>query len=897
MPLDVGGKNSLYWKTGLDNRGLRKDASSAKGIISSVLKQISALDVAIVAATWAALKTKRFIKDATILAARYETLGVVLRTVGINAGYTSEQMDEFARGLEEQGISMLKARQTLVQMMQAQMDLTKASELARIAQDAAVIGNINSSEAFNRMITGIQQGRLIILRTIGLNVQFERAYKAGADAIGKNADELTEYEKVQIRTNVIMEAGTRIAGVYEASMTTAGKQMLSLVRHLENLKVLMGALFTPLLAETIGQITEGVTGLNEGLLKNEEVIIEWGETFRLTLLKIEAEVMRVAMTLDLLGNSMFRVSGILAEMGKLIETQARKMWPLVLIPEGVGSMFGGISKKAAEAMLETEKRFTETFEKYEKLVSDYIILEASMTDAAKEEAEKRRKIAEKELLRLQKLAEQAKTELPDVSVWGLLTPEEIDDFAVEMTLLREKESEEAEKIAKRGLKTNRELLNEILKDTRKFNKDQLQDYIKYLNQKLKLTEDNAELQEAIYQEMGDIIDKIYKKEIEQIEDIAQAISELSSLLNIFNIGWSRQASNLSAIFESIATITAAATTSGVVGGIIGIITSFVSMFSGLFTHTERLGTSIQRLNKAIESTNQLLGRQSEVLSRLVGEEYLEEFAWTIQMIRNDYNQALRDLEEYRAIHPRRPGERASEMEKELGRRVQELYETLGDLELQYSEIITGTTRESIANAIADGFMDGLDSAKIFADTFQDLMEGALSSAFKRIIMTKFVDDWYDTFAMLTEDGLSPEELKILAGLFQAGLQDMQEAWDIISPMFETMGEVPTGMTGAIAGITEKTAGILAGQFNAMRMTSVQVLGQLVNINEGKLMPSLNALREIRNNTYNLQGILNRMNDVVWNTERIAKNTDYNIHLESIDSKLTNISNFARVIGG
>lgn len=226
--------------------------------------------VTALAGSYAALKVVQYAKDAAMMAARYETLGVVMRTVGNNAGYTGSQMEQFAKGLQKSGIAMIESRATITRMAQANIDLSKSLELARIAQDAAVIGNINSSEAFERMIHGIQSGQIEILRTIGISVNFEKSYAKLGAQLGKSAKDLTELEKMQARTNVVMEAGTGIAGTYEAAMGTAGKQILSMKRYWDDLKVSVGGALLEEMTTGTKEVTASVKELSE-YLKQEDV--------------------------------------------------------------------------------------------------------------------------------------------------------------------------------------------------------------------------------------------------------------------------------------------------------------------------------------------------------------------------------------------------------------------------------------------------------------------------------------------------------------------------------------------------------------------------------------------------------------------------------------------------
>lgn len=237
--------------------GHNQAASATKrhsGMALEFIKGLAGYDLLKQAASF----VKNLAVETSLLAARQETLGVVLGVVGRNIGLSGAEMQVYADQVKAMGITTLASRESVVRMVQAQMDLSSATKLARIAQDAAVIGNTNSSEAFQRLIYAIQSAQPEMLRVIGLNVNFERGYAKAAEAMGKTVDELTEVEKVQIRTNLVMQAGTTITGAYEGAMGTAGKQLSSLARLHEDLKVTIGQTFQEGLVIAVNSYTDAL---------------------------------------------------------------------------------------------------------------------------------------------------------------------------------------------------------------------------------------------------------------------------------------------------------------------------------------------------------------------------------------------------------------------------------------------------------------------------------------------------------------------------------------------------------------------------------------------------------------------------------------------------------------
>lgn len=254
----------------------KKTASSTDNLTSSMkLLAVAAI----------AIKAVGLAKEVALMAARFETLGVVMEVVGRNTGFSATQMEAFAVGLQQTGISLIESRQSVTRMAQAQLDLAQSSDLARVAQNAAVIGNINSSEAFQRLVVGIKSAQTEILRNIGINVSFEQSYKKVAAATNRLVTDLTEAEKTQIRMDAVLKEGANIAGVYEAAMDTAGKKVSSLDRLHEDLGVQIGKTFgsaTIVLVDAYTNALKGALGIMEAINTEDNAL----EGQRLQILRV-----------------------------------------------------------------------------------------------------------------------------------------------------------------------------------------------------------------------------------------------------------------------------------------------------------------------------------------------------------------------------------------------------------------------------------------------------------------------------------------------------------------------------------------------------------------------------------------------------------------------------------
>jgi|GEM_PF-3221357 len=247
------------------------------GASNSLLGYVSNLKA--LAAAYGLYKAAKQAEEMVLEAARYETMAVVMHTVGNAAGYTTKRMDDYAAALEKQGISMLGSEESLARMIQGQIDLEKGVRLATAAQGAAILMNRTSTEAFETMTTAIATGLVINLHRMGVMADFERSYAREAAALGKSKEALTDRERVAARVNETLAKTKVLEDVYAAAMGTSGKQLQTMVRYISDFSVMVGSIGLEAFTRAVFGTADALKATNAELRKmmNDGSIASWSK--------------------------------------------------------------------------------------------------------------------------------------------------------------------------------------------------------------------------------------------------------------------------------------------------------------------------------------------------------------------------------------------------------------------------------------------------------------------------------------------------------------------------------------------------------------------------------------------------------------------------------------------
>lgn len=212
--------------------------------------------------------------------------------------------------------------------------------------------------------------------------------------------------------------------------------------------------------------------------------------------------------------------------------------------------------------------------------------------------------------------------------------------------------------------------------------------------------------------------------------------------------------------------------------------------------------------------------------------------------------------------------------REYQEQIAELDRSIQDMLDEITNDITQTNAKDFSAQLAENlvgaFEKGEDAAKAFEETVNEVLKNAIVNQLKKKFLEQqlqgALDDLTDAMGYwngddFVFDGLTDSEIAAFKAKVHGIANNFNQALGVYSDLFKDLTDeedADTSLTGAVKGVSEETASLVAGQMNAVRINQLEIKDIL------------------------------RQQLLVLNT--IATNTAFNRHLAKIDRIITILEN-------
>ena len=296
------------------------------------------------------------------------------------------------------------------------------------------------------------------------------------------------------------------------------------------------------------------------------------------------------------------------------------------------------------------------------------------------------------------------------------------------------------------------------------------------------------------------------------------------------------------------------------GNVVGAVASGIKMIGSLF----KALSGDKKKERAIQREQQALNRLKTAYEEL---SHAANKAFNARQY-SDQTNLIRNLEQQRASLNNMIDSERSKKKTDWGK-ISEWQGQIGAINRAISDLKEGVIKDvlqtdlagaasKVGDALVDAFGRGENAAqsleKVANDMIKNLvknqlnlmlqkrMQGTLQNLFKA---TGLNDDGTGVFKGLSKADIANFKAEVKSA--GAGMQSFLEGYKEI---FEGVESNDDSLKGAIKGMSEETASVLAGQFNAIRINTGEILkNQKQNLEAMK--SSVDSLVKIEQNTFNL----------------------------------------------
>lgn len=181
----------------------------------------------------------------------------------------------------------------------------------------------------------------------------------------------------------------------------------------------------------------------------------------------------------------------------------------------------------------------------------------------------------------------------------------------------------------------------------------------------------------------------------------------------------------------------------------------------------------------------------------------------------------------------------------------------------------------VGDALVDAFSRGENSVKSLQNAANDMIKNllknqlniALQNKLKPILDKILKDAGFNQDGTGSFTGLSPDQIKAFKEQVVNAGQSMQGFLDAYSEIFQGIDGNEQGLKGDIKGITEKTAGALEAQINAIRIYQVEAL----NIQKANQLNFVKCLQNLVLIEFNTRSLIPMQKDIAEMNAKMKKN--------------------------
>jgi len=301
-----------------------------------------------------------------------------------------------------------------------------------------------------------------------------------------------------------------------------------------------------------------------------------------------------------------------------------------------------------------------------------------------------------------------------------------------------------------------------------------------------------------------------------------------------------------------------------VAGIVQVVVEVAKILGG--SKDKRLEKRIKKQQEAVKELKRAYDELSFSIERALGG---KEYSMQKDQIKNLQEQKVLmeqmiQNEEKKKKTDRNKINEWKDAISSIDRQIIETQENIANDILQTSAKELAST---LGDALAEAFGKGEDAAKSFEKVANDVLKNAvLNQLKKRFIeeeLKKALDQLEkdmggDDEGNFNFNGLSPEEQQDFRDRIKEISQNFQGALEQYSDLFKDLVDPnENSLSGAIKGVSEETASLIAGQVNAMRLLIVEANKTRIDTNR-ILLQSLDRLANIDANTRTIDTLLNRI---------------------------------------